>query len=268
MKFLLALLLLATAPAFSQIEKSPLTIGETLTFQSEILNEERQINIYLPQDYHPDSSKNYHVIYLLDGSMDEDFIHIVGLVQFGAFSWIQRCPESIVVGIANVDRKRDFTFPTKNEQDLKDFPTTGKSELFVSFIENELQPLIEETYLTDGTSTLIGQSLGGLLATEILFKHDHLFDNYVIVSPSLWWDDQSLLKYPLKKDTSAKRVYVAVGEEGEIMVPDAEALFEKLKSTFGEEVAVDYHYYPENDHGDVLHQAVYMSFEHIFPSDN
>ena len=73
------------------------------------LGEIRVLNVYLPNGYSPDSSKTYPVIYLLDGSDNEDFIHVVGIVQF--LNMIQVMPESIVVGIANVDRRRDFTFP-------------------------------------------------------------------------------------------------------------------------------------------------------------
>lgn len=135
---------------------------------------------------------------MLDGSLDEDFIHISGLVQFGSFYWINLVPESIVVGISNVDRKRDFTYPSNNLIDKKELPTSGKSAVFISFIEKELQPLINDKYNTNNTKTLIGRSLGGLLATEILFEKPNLFNNYVIVSPSLWWDDELLLKKNLK----------------------------------------------------------------------
>ena len=152
-------------------EVTQLSIGEKIEFQSKILKENRILNIYLPNGYSKDSLKEYPVIYLLDGSIDEDFIHISGLVQFGSFSWINMIPESIVVGISNVDRKRDFTFPTNNKKDKEDFPTTGESESFINFIENELQPYIDKKYETDSIKTLIGQSLGGLLATEILFKN-------------------------------------------------------------------------------------------------
>ena len=102
-----------------QVRTVPLTIGETVKIYSKQLKEERALNIYLPQGYSPDSAKTYPVIYLLDGSLDEDFIHITGVVQFGSFSWINMLPESIVVGIANIDRKRDFTYPTRNEIDKK-----------------------------------------------------------------------------------------------------------------------------------------------------
>jgi hypothetical protein len=248
------------------IKTTPLSIGETIEFQSKILNENRVLNIYLPNGYSKDSIQTYPVIYLLDGSIDEDFIHISGLVQFGSFSWIQMIPESIVVGISNVDRKRDFTFPTTNKKDKEDFPTTGKSENFITFIEKEVQPIIETHYKTNTIKTLIGQSLGGLLATEIIFKNPELFDNYIIVSPSLWWDDESLLNYTPTSYSSKKSIFIAVGKEGQIMERTAKALFDKLKLLKNDNTHLYFEFLEDKTHGDALHEAVYNAFEKLFQS--
>jgi len=245
--------------------KAPLNIGEKVEIQSNILNEDRLLNIYLPNGYSPDSLKVYPVIYLLDGSIDEDFIHIAGLVQFGSFSWINILPESIVVGISNVDRKRDFTFPSNNELDQKEFPTSGKSEIFTQFIEKEVQPFIEENYKVNNTKTLIGQSLGGLLATEILYTNPEIFDNYVIISPSLWWDEGSLIRSAKPASyESIKSIYIGVGKEGYGMEEAAEALYNKLKAIKGGNTTLHFEYFEKQDHGDVLHLAVYDAFEKIF----
>ena len=246
------------------IETNPFTIGEQIEIKSTILNENRVLNIYLPNGYSKDSSKVYPVIYLLDGSIDEDFIHISGLVQFGSFSWINLIPESIVVGISNIDRRRDYTYPTKNTQDKKDFPTTGESKKFIDFIEKELQPLIENNYKTDTIRTIIGQSLGGLLATEILLKKPDLFDNYIIVSPSIWWDDESLLKVKQNNYNSNKSIYISVGKEGEVMERTAKDLFEKLKLTEAENTQLYFEFFEKQNHGDALHLSVYSAFENLF----
>ena len=244
--------------------KTDFSIGETVTFRSATLQEDRTINVYLPNGYHSDSLKRYPVIYLLDGSADEDFIHIAGLVQFCSFSWINMIPESIVVGIANVDRKRDFTFPTRNTQDKSDFPTTGGSENFIRFLETELQPFIDQMYRTDSVRTIIGQSLGGLLATEILFRKPDMFDHYIIVSPSLWWDDESLLTRTPVPYTTPKSVYIGVGKEGAVMEGDAEALYKKLQQGASDQTRLFYKFLEQQNHGDALHLAVYDSFEKIF----
>ena len=193
---------------------SPLTIGQTITIESVVLDEKRQLNVYLPASYESQTESSYPVIYLLDGSLDEDFIHIVGLVQFGSFSWIKMVPESIVVGVANVDRKRDFTSPSNNERDNTELPTSGGSARFIKALGEEILPLINRHYRTNGEETIIGQSLGGLVATQILYEHTGLFDNYIIVSPSLWWDDESLLKSEPPKFDKPTAVLLASARKG------------------------------------------------------
>jgi predicted alpha/beta superfamily hydrolase len=84
-----------------------------------------------------------------------------------------------------VDRQRDFTFPTSSSELKTRFPNTGHSDKFISFIENELQPLMQSKYKANKNKTLIGESLGGLLATEVLLTKPTLFNKYIIVSPSL-----------------------------------------------------------------------------------
>lgn len=242
--------------------KKPFTIGEQVQFNSVALDEIRTLNIYLPYGYHPDSNKTYPVIYLLDGSEHEDFIHVVGLVQFGSYPWINLIPESIVVGISNVDRKRDFSFPTRNQKDKADYPTTGGSAPFIQFLETELQPYIKANYRVSDERSIIGQSLGGLLATEILFKKPGMFDHYIIVSPSLWWDNESLLQIIPEEGPAPKSIFVAVGKEGKVMERTAKALYQKLKSA--NRSAVYFQYFPKQDHGDILHVAVYAAFEKLF----
>ena len=250
-----------------KINEADFSIGKTITLQSSILDENRVLNIYLPSGYSTDSSKTYPVIYLLDGSADEDFIHISGIVQFGSFPWINMLPESIVVGIGNTDRKRDFTYPSGNALDQKEFPTSGGSQKFITFLENELQPFIESTYRTTDNKTIIGQSLGGLLATEILFRKPDLFDNYVIVSPSLWWDDEKLLDKQLEPFTSNKLIYIAGGKEGEVMERTAKALFDKLKKNQTPNMKLFYEFLADKTHGDALHIAVYNAFEKMFKTN-
>lgn len=256
-------LLAQRGPASVQI--STISIGQEFDFHSDVLNEDRILNVYLPQSYFGDSLKQYPVIYLLDGSMDEDFIHVSGLVQFGSFSWIKMLPESIVVGIANKDRERDFTYPTNIEKDKKDFSTSGGSARFIAFLEEEVQPLINNTFRIDTSSrSLIGQSLGGLLATEVLFEKPGLFDNYFIVSPSLWWDNGSLLNAPQPVFGGKKSIYLAVGNEEEIMVKQANALNEKLKQLNDPGMRLFFQYFEKQNHADVLHLAIYDGFEKMF----
>ncbi|PWN60116.1 alpha/beta hydrolase [Chryseobacterium oncorhynchi] len=243
----------------------PLTIGEVRTLKSKVLNEERTLNIYLPQGF--DKTKSYPVIYLLDGSMNEDFIHVSGLVQF--FNQMYSMPATIVVGIANIDRKRDFTFHTDLKDLQKDYPTTGHSDKFITFLEKELKPYIETQFKTTD-KYLFGQSLGGLLATEILLKKPEMFNNYFIISPSLWWDDESLLKQApqlLSKSPDTKKfVYVSVGKgEHPVMVKDAQAWFDVLKKSNKKNWTIEYKMMETDNHATILHRSLYEGLVKMFP---
>ena len=248
------------------VSESVFNIGEIKTIQSKILNERRTLNIYLPPNYNKD--KAYPVLYLLDGSANEDFLHIVGLVQFYTMQF--QMPDFIVVGIANVDRKRDFTFPTEATDLKKEFPTAGGSSKFISFIESELQPYIQSKYSTTETKFIIGQSLGGLLATEILLKKPQLFTHYLIVSPSLWWDNESLLKNaPALLEQNKNRtaeVYVAVGmKEHVTIIKDAKDMSIAFRNAKNPKVRFDFMEMANENHASILHQSINDIFKKMYP---
>lgn len=242
---------------------APLSIGETHTFRSEILRENRTVNIYLPKGYDPAVNKHYPVIYLLDGAMDEDFLHIAGLTQF--LTMIDTLPPSILVGIANVDRKRDFTYPSTVKELKQKYPTTGGAANFIAFLSQELQPFVKKHYKVNDSTTLIGQSLGGLLATSILLKQPDMFMNYVIISPSLWWDEGSLLTMApflisTRKDIHA-HVFIAVGDEGEQMQDDATRLATVLQDARQKGLYTNFLYMPKETHLTILHNSVYKALQ-------
>jgi len=261
-----SILLAFQSVVFAQTKNvKPLTIGETRTIESKILNEDRILNIYLPQNF--DKTKSYPIIYLLDGSMNEDFIHVTGLIQF--FNQMYSMPETIVVGIANIDRKRDFTFHTDLKDLQKDYPTTGHSDKFISFLEKELKPYIESQFKTTD-KYLFGQSLGGLLATEILLKKPEMFNNYFIISPSLWWDDESLLKHApqllAKIPDTKKFIYLSVGKgEHPVMIKDAEAFYDVLKKSNKKNWTVEYKMMETDNHATILHRSLYEGLVKLFP---
>jgi len=249
-------------------------LGTIHTIHSDILGEDRIINVYLPEEY--DQNKKYPVIYLLDGSADEDFIHIVGIVQFNTFAWVNRMPKSIVIGIANTNRKLNFTAMSKRKSDIKLVPNNGGAADFIAFIEKELQPYVDNTFSTNNSKTIIGQSLAGLLATEILFTKPQLFNKYIIISPSLWWKDGSILKEnPAilnEAYTHPTDIYIGVGKEGSIdgskdhiMEEDAKKLENKIKHGKSKSVKVVFNYLPEEDHSTVTHQAVFNAFRMLYP---
>lgn len=258
-KILCFLLLCGNISAQEKQSTKPFVIGEIYQLYSDSLKENRIINVYLPADYHLQDSVRYKVVYVLDGSAEEDFVHISGLVQF--FTMMQMIKPTIVVGIANVDRKRDFTFPTSVAQDKIDYPSTGHSAPFMAFIESELLPFVENNFKTNGNKTIIGQSLGGLLVSELLLKNLFLFQNYLIVSPSLWWDNGSLFKRKITRNPDFNGqhadIRICVGNEEKIMVKQAKQFYKWIKGEQFKTVRVSHYYFEKENHATILHNAAY-----------
>jgi len=145
------------------------------------------------------------------------------------------------------------------------------SEKFIQFIEQELQPYIQRIFKTSTAKTIIGQSLGGLLATEILYSKPSLFSTYIIISPSLWWDNASLLKQNppnLKSETS---IYIGVGKEGltpteipHVMEVDANILYDKIKTLDSKNINAYFDYLPLENHASISHQALMNAFRLLY----
>ncbi|HUR21959.1 MAG TPA: alpha/beta hydrolase-fold protein, partial [Vicinamibacterales bacterium] len=130
----------AAAPS----KATPLTIGQTFTLQSATLKETRRINVYLPAAYSTAATTRLPVLYMPDGGMAEDFLHVAGLVQVLTGNGTMR--PFILVGIENTERRRDMTGPTEDPEDRKIAPRVGGSQAFRTFIRKELMPAIRARY--------------------------------------------------------------------------------------------------------------------------
>ena len=163
------------APAESPLDHAaPLVVGHKLTMHSSVLGEDRQILIYLPGDYEA-SEQPLPVIYLLDGRAL--FNHTAATVDLLVVNG--RMPRSMVVGITNIDRNRDFT-----SEVIEELPTGG-ADRFLDFIESELIPFVDENFRTAPHRTLIGHSLGGSLVVYTLVERSDLFQAAIAISPAI-----------------------------------------------------------------------------------
>lgn len=248
----------------NQAEKTEvLSIGDSIQIASTILNEKRRINIYMPQTYHAEPNVPLPVIYMLDGGINEDFLHIAGLIQIGSLNWTMR--PFILVGIENTDRKRDLTGPTSDPQDKKIGKQTGGSKAFRQFIRHELMPLINQRYRTTSETAIIGESLAGLFVVETLLKESDLFNSYIAVDPSLWWDNQglvqkapSLLGNNLK---TPKTLYLAASSQRGILEPTQELAKQLTQTPL---LNTNYQAYPQETHLSIYHPAALNAFRFLF----
>ena len=142
---------------------------------------------------------------------------------------------------------------------------TNVSHKFLAayFAENQMFIRFCHVLNTNGQNMIIGQSLGGLLATEILMTKPEMFNDYIIVSPSLWWDKEKMVnKSPgyFKENTSLnKRVFVSLGKEHPLMHKVADLLVNSMQSSGNENLKVKYEPILDEDHATILHLAVYKA---------
>jgi predicted alpha/beta superfamily hydrolase len=214
-------LLLTVAPgqarAQTRAATTPLCIGETFTLASKVLGETRRLNVYVPPIYHDSATVRLPVLYMPDGGLAEDFLHVAGLVQVLVGNGTMR--PFILVGIENTQRRRDLTGPTTNADDKKIAPRVGGSAAFRQFIRRELMPAVRQRYRTTPETALIGESLAGLFAVETLLLEPDLFDTYLAFDPSLWWNNGQLTQQAATLLPAyhgpAKTVYLATSSQGD-----------------------------------------------------
>lgn len=264
---LLFLLLMAVNFIFpvvtsSQDTPEAITIGKKLKFYSEVLKEERLLFLNLPSGY-DQLEESFPVLYLLDG--DAHFHHTTGTVQFLAQNG--RIPDMIIVAIQNTERTRDLTPPTQVDTDGA-YATSGGADNFLAFLKDELIPHNDQTYRTRPYRLLVGHSFGGLFAIHSLVKQSSVFNSYLAISPSLWWNEQALVqevKTSLKNNPDLMGdLYMTMGNEGGKMLGAAL----KFSGVLEEEAPKSFRWHfkqmEQETHGSVPHRSTYDGLEKIF----
>ena len=193
------------------------------------------------------------------------FHHTTGTMQFLARTG--RMPEMIIVGIPNTtDRTRDLTPPETSEENR--FPTSGGADDMLKFMRTELIPHIDKNYRTTSYKLLIGHSFGGLFAIHALVHHSEIFDAYLSISPSLWWDGQLLVDqaetFLTENPDYQAKLYMTMGNEGGDMLGGAWKLAAVLEEKAPDGLDWEFHLMEKEDHGSVPHRSTYNGLEAIF----
>lgn len=173
------------------VYNDPIPKHDSLLISSKFVNENRVINVWTPKNY-SQSKDSFPVLYMPDGGIKEDFPHIANTLS--KLIDEKKIPPYILVGIENTERRHDLSGPTKVEYDLKYVPNPGGSNNFRSFIKNELFPEIETKYRTKNKKAIIGESAAGIFVIETFLLDNNMFDYYIAMDPSLWYNEQYLVK--------------------------------------------------------------------------
>lgn len=238
-------------------------INDSFEIKSKILGEKREIYVYLPSRYN-ESGLSYPVIYLLDGQS----LHNICSSFVQHYSGRERIPEAIVVGIPSTDRFRDFT-PSEREAYNGGWGGGG-AEDFLSFLSDELFPVVEEKYPTRDYRMLIGHSYGGLFVTYTLSAKPDLFRAYLASSPWFGEVDNELIEDlgNQAKKGYEKRTHLYIAHEP-ITSPGIEDRIVRLKKILKENsdksLEWEYKRYIDADHSNLPLKAIPDALDFIFP---
>lgn len=242
-------------------ETTPAAIGETFTIDSRILGERRTINVFVPLG----STGPLPVLYMPDGGMTEDFPHVVGSVDVSIKNAIIR--PVMVVGVQNTERRRDLVGLTAVAEEQKIAPHAGGADKFRAFLRDELKPLIAKRYATTGESALIGESLAGLFVVETFLTEPALFDHYIAASPSVWWNEQTVVRGAAAAlgtwTAGPKTLYVATADE-RAMQEGVAILTTALRITKPPGVIWTYEPMPEEHHSTIFPTAALHGIRYVF----
>ncbi len=239
---------------------APITIGTSYSFQSEVLDAERVINVWLPASYAENSERRYPVLYVIDGGTEQDFHHISGLAQHGAIS--RTFDEMIVVGIETENRLLELTSPASDPRYPDYMEPNGGAENFRRFVRAEVMPRIAASFRVSGEGALIGESLAGLFVVETLLREPDLFTSYIAISPSLWWNQASLagnaasLMNEPGHASGNRRLYLTMANEGGTMQAGLETLLASLEQDAPDSLRWTYVARQNSEHhGSIYHIA-------------
>jgi predicted alpha/beta superfamily hydrolase len=257
----LARLFLFVAIAVGSVDSAgaaaePVPPHQSFTLKSATLKETRRINVYTPPGYDAAKSTRYAVLYMPDGGEQEDFPHVTTDVDTAIRAGEMR--PLIVVGIENTERRRDMTGPTEIAEDRKIAPHVGGSAAFRGFIRDELMPQVRRRYRVTDETAVMGESLAGLFVLETFFLEPKLFNTSIALSPSLWWNNEELVRKAderLKGHPDLRGALYLSSTRDDTMGPVAERLAETLRKRAPATLKWQYEHRPDLRHDNIYRES-------------
>lgn len=247
LSFILAIILLITTKCIFSAE---FNTGKRINISSTHLNEEREIQILLPESYRSNTQATYPVIYLLDG--DFAFQGVAGMLDFMANKG-QLIPDVILVGIADkgTDKYRQYMTPAGLTAPFEK-GDAGKAKQFLNFLEKEVKPYINNNYRVANNAILVGHSIGGLFVLNALFESPNAFEHFVSMSPSVWLNDHAIMAKAKRFIEMSKHdqtsLYLSLGDETRQGVYGVLQLLDEIQP---KNIQWQFSHYPNENHNSV-----------------
>lgn len=252
------------------------TLDHIRGFHSEVLENDRDITIYLPPGYSDREDVRYPVLYMHDGQnlFEPQRAFIPGQHWRLAEAADEKiggrtARPMIIAGIDNSPARIDEYTPTHDATRHGG----GQADAYGRMMIEELKPIIDARFRTlpDPANTALGgSSLGGLATLYLGLTHSDVYGNLAVMSPSVWWDNRAVLETVDRFNGSPRpRIWLDMGgREGIEGLADARLLRGRLlrKGWRNEE---DIHYFEDRraDHSErAWAKRVPAVLEFLFPA--
>lgn len=240
---------------------SPLISVDKITFHSNILNEDRTINVHLPDNYNS-SNEKYSVLYVFDSPYN--LTPVIGLIDHLESSY-QSIPKIIVVGIENTYRNRDLI---NHKRDDFQFSEDGGADNYIEHLKEELIPYVDSIYRTQDFRILYGHSLSASFGAYFMAKENELIDVCFSVDPAFWSDTTMLTDFIQEVNDSTLNdnyFYFSHSIAGDMqMISSNFTLLKELETKHSDKINWDFKYYQEEDHLSIRLRSLYDGLENYF----
>jgi len=206
-------------------------------FQSNELDNERDLIVYLPPGYRRNATQRYPVLYMQDGQnlFDPQTAFIPGVhwrVGETADELItsRRIEPLIIVGLYNTGDNRINEYTPTRDPKLGG----GLAEFYRRMLIREVLPFIESKYhISRGPAytALGGSSLGALVSLYVGLRSPAVFGKLAVMAPSVWGGGGAILNTRENgKGRRRPKIWLDIGtEEGRKALRDARRLRRALQ---------------------------------------
>jgi predicted alpha/beta superfamily hydrolase len=159
-----------------------------------------------------------------------------------------------------------MTGPTQEEKDKKIAVHVGGSAAFRQFIREELMPEVRARYHPVKETAIVGESLAGLFIVETFLLEPDLFDTYIAFSPSVWWNDFSLVRGAadrLKAEPKLRKTLYLTHADEEDIASGSEVLAGALRTGAPAGLVWFYRPMPNEHHGTIYIASAPTAFRTV-----
>ncbi|MEW4924813.1 alpha/beta hydrolase-fold protein [Algibacter sp. 2305UL17-15] len=165
--------------------------SKTVFIKSKIYGKQRELQLFIPDEYVWEKDKNFKALYLFDAQNTRIFNFISGNVQLLSMTMIEPV---IIVGVVTEDRWDEFLPPNNHEETLDRYkPPMGHANKLIEHIQTEIEPYLKKNYRVEDYRLAIGHSLAATFVTYASMKTDNLFDYSILLSPNYNYDKKQFV---------------------------------------------------------------------------